>query len=59
LGFISYNIEILLALQWLRKNSGLQNEISEIQEEQDRQVESVCLYIIFFTIREFSIFRLE
>jgi len=48
LGIISYHIEILLALQWLRKTSDLQNEISEIQEEQDRQVESVCLYTFFY-----------
>jgi hypothetical protein len=39
---------LFLALQWLRKHDNVQDEISEMQDEQNRQQQSV--YIFFSMI---------
>jgi len=51
----------LLALKWLRKNSNLQDEISEIKLEQDQQVRSVYINIFFlsFFLQRIFLLRLE
>ena len=45
--------EFLLALEWLRKQSNIQHEISEIKDEENRQDHSVDILYIFFLQRIF------
>ena len=49
--------EFLLALKWLRKQSNLQQEISEIKDEESHQDHSVNICRFFLSMN--FLFRLE
>ena len=48
-----------LALQWLRKHDNVQDEISEMQDEQNRQQKSVYIFFFYNFSDKNSLSRLE